>query len=694
MASSIEYVIPIETHCPTCAQRMESRMCHIGGITRVRADHHERRVVVHYDPDLISRTHARTAVEKVANATTHRNTQHAHAHGHGSTGLLAAGMLWLIGIGLLLPGADIRLLGTVSLSNGFLSLAILIGGWPILCGAWRSLRKRQLGVNVLIAIAAIGATALGELFEAASLVVLFGASEWLEHRASAKARRVAESLLEETPDTAVALREGKEQMLPVEAVEVGEHVLVRPGDRIGLDGIVHHGRSWVDESAITGESTPAAKLPGDTVYAGSLNCEGALEILTTREAKGSTIAQIAKLVSEAMAKRPKVQRLVDRFARVYTPIVVGASICLAVLPVLLGQPARPWIMRALTMLVLSCPCAFVISLPATLAAALHAGARNGLIIKGGEHLERAARTSMVSFDKTGTLTTGDLVADVIAASESDANRVQELAASLEARSEHAIGKAILAQARGIEQLPVEGFRALPGRGVRGFIAGEEYLLGNRSLFSQELLAASPLAARDDCAVLLGTKTSILGGFRLSDRVRDESPTVVASLEQLGVRSVMLTGDRASAAQRTAQTIGITETHAGLLPEHKLMVIDRLRTNDVVCMVGDGINDAPALAAADVGVAMGLSAATTSEAADIVLSDGGLRGLPKLIRLARRAFRIAYWNMIAALALKGIVAGLAIFGFTSLALAVIVGDVGATLLVTANAVSLSRAKLTA
>lgn len=672
---------------------MESRIGHIAGITSVRAEHPERQIVVHYDPDRISITDTRSAVEKVAGATMHRNADHAHDQGHGSAGLLLSAALWLIGIVLLLPGARVPLFRAITLSDAFLALAAVIGGWPVLCGAWRSLRRRQLGVNALIAIAAIGAAALGELFEAASLVVLFGASEWLEHRASAKARRVAETLLEETPDTAITLREGRELVLPVEAVEVGEHVRVRPGDRIGLDGVVHDGHSWVDESAITGESTPAAKSPGDTIYAGSLNCEGALEILTTCEAKGSTIARIAELVSDAMARRPKIQRLVDRFAKIYTPIVVGLSIYTAVLPVLFGQPARPWIMSALTMLVVSCPCAFVISLPATLAAALHAGARNGLIIKGGEYLERVARTSLMSFDKTGTLTTGNLTADVIATSECDAGTVLQLAASLEARSEHAIGAAILARAHGVEKLPVEGFRVFPGRGVSGIIAGGAYLLGNRTLFPSNVLAASTLATQDDCAVLLGTKTGILGGFSLSDRVRDESHAVVASLKELGIRSVMVTGDRNLAAQRTARVIGIPEAHGSLLPEDKLVLIDRLRAHNVVCMVGDGINDAPALAAADVGVAMGLSAATTAEAADIVLSAGGLRGLPKLIRLARRAFRIARWNMIIAFVLKCIVAGLAVFGFTSLALAVVVGDVGATLLVTANAVRLSRAKLT-
>ena len=698
MAANMESVIPIETHCGTCARQMEKRIRQIGGITSARTEHPEGRAVVQYDPERISSADTQFAVEKVAKLTTHQEVTScapscSHGCAHGSTRLLVvAAVLWVVGIAVLFTPANLPLLGPLALADAILLPAALIGGWPVLKGAWKSIRKLQLGISVLIAIAAIGAAALGESFEAASLVVLFGISEWLEHRASARARRVAEELLQETPDTAVVLRDGAELTLPVEAIEIGERLVVRPGERIGLDGTVVDGESWVDESAITGESSPASKAPGDLVYAGTLNREGTLEFEATQAANGSTIARIAELVSQAMAKRPKIQRVVDRFAKVYTPIVVGLAIGVVVVPVLLGQPARPWIMRALTMLVVSCPCAFVISLPATMAAALHTGAKHGLVIKGGEYLERAARVSAVAFDKTGTLTTGELTATAVPADSIDPAIVLQLAASLESKSEHAIGQAILAEAKGVELLAVEAFRALPGRGVRGVIDGVEHFLGKPSLFHRDALEHADATMIEACSVLLGTSGRILGGFRLSDRVRDESRAVIADLDRLGIQSAMVTGDRSSAAQRTAREIGVDAVHSDLLPEDKLSVIDGLRASDVVCMVGDGINDAPALAAADLGVAMGLSAATTAEAGDIVLSDGGLRGLPRLFRLARRAFRMARWNMIVAFALKAVVAILAIFGITSLALAVIVGDVGATLLVTANAVRLSRASL--
>lgn len=691
MATTVECVIPVDTHCNDCATKMEARIRCIGGVTDVRTEHPEGRTEVRFDPQVIPDADARAAVAKVAAATVHREVPRAHSRGN-TVALLAAAICWVCGIGLLLlPNAG-SLFGVVLLADGFLYSAALVGGWPILQGAVRSLRKGRLGINALIVVAAVGAAALGELFEAASLVVLFGASEWLEHRARGRARHMAEGLLEEAPDTALALRGGRRQELPVEAIDVGELVLVRPGDRIGLDGVVRSGSSWVDEAAITGEGTPASKTPGDVVYAGSLNGAGALEVETTSEATGSTIARIAELVSRALTSRPRVQRTVDRFAKVYTPIVVGMSILVAVVPVLLGQPARPWILRALTLLVVSCPCAFVISLPATMAAALTAGARSGLIIKGAERLEQAAKASVVAFDKTGTLTTGDLDVQVLSVEGRDASEILRIAASLEANSEHSIGRAILARATGVELSAVDGFRALPGLGVEGTIAGVKYSLGKPALFSDDVLRASGSLWKDERAVFLGTETHLLGAIRLMDRVREEAQGIVSQLSNLGVRSVIVTGDRASAAESCAAQVGIKETYGDLMPEEKQAVVKRLRGTGVVCMVGDGINDAPSLAAADVGIAMGLSAAMTAEAGDVILSDGGLMGVTKLIRLARRAFRVAKGDMVVALVLKAVVAGLALAGVTSLALAVIVGDVGATLLVTLNAIRLGRARL--
>jgi len=628
----------------------------------------------------------------VAAATPHQAESHGHAHG-STAGLWAAAALWIVGIGLQLAHATPVLFGPVELPDAFLLVAVAFGGWPILKGAVRSVRKRRLGINVLISIAVVGAVAIGELFEAASLVVLFGLSEWLEHRAKGRARRMVGELLDGAPDMAIVLCDGRKNALPVEAIRVGEVILVRPGDRIGLDGVVKRGSSWVDEAAITGESRPVSKSIGDTVYAGSLNGDGALEVDVTRDAGHSAIARIAQLVSEALANRPMIQRVVDRFARVYTPIVVLAAVLVVLIPLALGLPARPWILRALTFLVVSCPCAFVISLPATMAAALSVGARSGLVIKGAEYLERAARTGVVAFDKTGTLTTGQLDVEVIPFGEEDPMELLRLAAALESSSEHPIGRAITRRAEDVHLPTVVGFRAIPGEGVTGTIDGVAYVLGKPTLLPTEVLDAEEVSQLDDRMVVLASENRLLGGFRLRDHLRSEAADVVADLGRMGIRSVLVTGDRRGAAEDCAAVAGIGDVRSDLLPHEKQDVIGQLGDSDTtVCMVGDGINDAPSLAAADVGIAMGVSSAITAEAGDVVLADGGLSGIPKLIRLARRALTVARANMAVALVLKAVVVALSLAGVTSLALAVVVGDVGATLLVTVNAIRLARAKL--
>jgi Cd2+/Zn2+-exporting ATPase len=691
MPPTAECVIPLEAHCRACAERIERRIGRAEGVTNARVEHGEGRAVLRFDPSVLPAEQARTVAERVAAATPHREEPHGHAHG-GTAGLWAVAVLWIIGIGLRLVDAAPLLFGVIELRDAFLLVAVALGGWPILVGAARSIRRRRLGINVLITVAAVGAAAIGELFEAASLVVLFGLSEWLEHRAKGRAHRMVEELLDGAPDTAIVLCEGRRNVLPVEAIGAGQRILVRPGDRIGLDGVVNRGSSWVNEAAITGESRPVSKSTGDTVYAGSLNGDGALEVNVTRDAGHSAIARIAQLVSEALANRPKIQRVVDRFAKVYTPIVVFAAVLVVLIPLVLGLPARPWILRALTFLVVSCPCAFVISLPATMAAALSAGARSGLVIKGAEYLERAARTGVVAFDKTGTLTTGQLDVEILPFEGEAPTELLRLAAALESSSEHPIGKAIARRAEGILLPAVEDFRAIPGVGVKGSVDGVTYVLGKPDLLPGEAFDAERPSQLDDRMVVLGSESRVLGGFRLRDRLRSDAADVVSELQRMGIRSALVTGDRRGAAEECAASAGIVDVYSDLLPHEKQELIAQLRGSEAVCMVGDGINDAPSLATADVGIAMGVSAAITAEAGDVVLADGGLSGVPKLIRLARRALTVARANMIVALALKAAVVGLSLAGVTSLALAVVVGDVGATLLVTINAIRLARARL--
>ena len=433
------------------------------------------------------------------------------------------------------------------------------------------------------------------------------------------------------------------------------------------------------------------KEEGALVYAGTLNEDGALEIRVSRPAGDSTLARIARLVEEAQRDKAPVQRLVDRFARFYTPAVVGAAALVAGLPPLLGLPPRAWLLRALTLLVIACPCALAISTPATMVSALVASARRGILVKGGAALEAAAKMRHLALDKTGTLTTGELRARPVPLDGVPPEEVVRTAAALERGSEHPIARAIRELAEGEDSLPeVKNFQALPGLGVRGRIGGEEYLVGRPELFSDLPKEAEGLLADGASLVLVGKPDRPFGAIVLSDQLRPEARGALGLLKGLGVRPVLLTGDREAAARAVAEALGIEEVHAELLPEEKVEWVKKLKSRGGVAMVGDGINDAPALAAADVGIAMGtIGTDVAIEAGDVALMRDDLSGVPELISLGRRSLAVIRGNVAVALALKLLVAALAFAGYASLALAVLIGDVGATLLVTASAMRLQR-----
>ncbi|NOX44954.1 MAG: cadmium-translocating P-type ATPase [Caldiserica bacterium] len=514
-------------------------------------------------------------------------------------------------------------------------------------------------------------------------------SRWLEERAAARARRSIRDLLDRAPKRVTVLRDGRELELPVEAVSPGEVILVRPGETIGLDGVVARGRSSVSEAAITGESTPVTKEEGDPVYAGTLVEDGSLEIRVTRPAGESTLARIAALVEEAQHRKAPVERFVDRFARYYTPTVVGIAVLVALVPSLLGLPARTWIFRALMLLVIACPCALAISTPVAMVSALVAAAKRGILVKGAAALEAIAGVRFLALDKTGTLTTGELRAEVFPLDGADPGEILRIAAALERGSEHPIARAIRALAGDGDSLPdVEDFRALPGRGVRGRIGGEEYVVGRPELFRTLPEAVREFVASGKSLVLVGKPEMPMGVILLSDELRPEAKGALAALRGLGVEPVLLTGDRAPVARRVAEALGIEEVHAELLPEEKLSLVEGLRERGGVAFVGDGINDAPALAAADVGIAMGaIGTDAAIEAGDVALMRDDLRGIPELVTLGRRALRVVRANIAVSIALKLVVAGFAFAGLASLALAVLIGDVGASLLVTGNAMRL-------
>ena len=574
--------------------------------------------------------------------------------------------------------------------------------------AWRSLGKRALDINVLMVIAVAGAGALGEWFEAAAVVWLFGVAQLLEVLSMDRARRAIRSLMEVAPAQAQVRRGGRELMLPASEVRVGDMLILRPGDRAPVDGVIHHGESAFDESPVTGESRPIEKSPGDPVYAGTINGTGAIEVEATRIAADSTIARIIHLVEHAQKQRAPVQTFVERFARRYTPAVVLLAATLAVAGPLVtggvsgfGAEFGVWGYRALALLVVACPCALVISTPVSIVSALTAAARQGVLIKGGVHLERLGTVKSVAFDKTGTLTHGHVtVTGVLGLDGSSPESVLAVAAALEARSEHPIGRAIVNRARvdGLDVPPGASFRALPGLGAEATVAEAPAIVGSHRLFEDRRLCTPALHAcvddverRGGTAVLVGHGGSPLGVISLTDELRTSGRDAVGRLREAGVeRIVLLTGDVRASADSARDGAGLDEAHAELLPSQKVEAIHALRARyGPVAMVGDGINDAPALAAADVGIAMGGAGTDVAlETADVVLMSDDLAKLPYALSLGRSALANIRQNVAIALGLKLVFAVLAATGLATMWMA-IVADTGASLLVTANSLRLLR-----
>jgi Cd2+/Zn2+-exporting ATPase len=571
--------------------------------------------------------------------------------------------------------------------------AMLLGGLPTLRKGLIALRSLTLNIHLLMSLAVLGAIVLGQWPEAAMVVWLFGLAEMIESLSLARARRAIQALSALAPEHALTrLADGSWQQRPVDALAPGQQLRVKPGERVALDGIVEVGESSVDEAAITGESLPVAKTVGDAVLAGSINGQGLLEFRVTA-AKGSTVLdRMAAAVQSATAQRAPTQRFVDRFARLYTPIVVLGALALAGLaPLLTGQDFVPWIYRALVLLVIACPCALVISVPVTVVAGLTAAARQGILIKGGLYLEQARRLRVIALDKTGTVTEGrPRLTDVVPLAELCADEVLRLAASLDALSSHPAAAAIVAAHAG-PLADVTDFVSLPGRGVQGRIAGRLYALGSpRWLGRQDAQAA--LEAAGKTVVLLACDGRPLGLLAVADTLRPHSGAAIAALRAQGLRIALLSGDN----QRTVTAIGAQlglpadAARGELLPEAKLDAIAALReAHGPVAMVGDGINDAPALARADIGIAMGAAGtAVALETADVALMQDDLRRLPALIALSRRTGAVLTQNIVVALGLKLIVLALTLAGQGSLWLAVF-ADAGASLLVVLNGLRLLR-----
>ncbi|MFB6138227.1 MAG: heavy metal translocating P-type ATPase [Halobacteriaceae archaeon] len=608
-------------------------------------------------------------------------------------------------------------------------------GRTIAVNGWYSARHRSLDMDLLMTLAIGGALAASLVFEealyfeAATLAVLFNVAELLERHAIDRARGSLRELLALSPDEATVRREGEEVTVPVEDVAVGETVVVRPGEKIPVDGVVREGQSAVDQSPVTGESVPVDKTVGDEVYAGSINAEGYVEVEVTAAADENTLARVIRLVEDAQSKRTDRERFVERFADRYTPAVVGLAVVVALVPPLvLGAAWRTHVVYGLTLLVLACPCAFVISTPVSVVSGVTSAARRGVLVKGGRYLEAMGEVDVVAFDKTGTLTTGELgVADVVPLGEHDEASVLRAARGVERRSEHPLAEAIVERADAADLPPIDGtvenFESLTGSGVRADVDSETHYVGKPGLFGNlgfdlsHVHAATDggavtgtarsLCERHDCldlldetvprlqaegktVVLVGTEDELYGVLALADRLRAGATDAVAALREQGVeRTVMLTGDSERAAAAVADEVGVDEYRAELLPEEKVAAVEALEAEADVAMVGDGVNDAPALATATVGVAMGAAGTDTAlETADVALLSDDLSRLPYLHRLAHDAVGVIRQNVWASLGAKAVLAAGVPFGLVPIWAAVLVGDAGMTAAVTANAMRLA------
>lgn len=585
-------------------------------------------------------------------------------------------------------------------------LSMLIGGYALFRKGLLNLTRLQFDMYTLMTIAILGAAAIGEWGEGATVVILFAISEALETYSMDKARQSIRTLMDIAPKQALIRRGDKEIMVPVDEIQIGDIMIVKPGQKLAMDGVVVKGSSSINQAPITGESIPAAKNVGDEVYAGTINEEGLLEVKVTKRVEDTTIAKIIHLVEEAQAERAPSQAFVDRFAKIYTPAILIAGFLVALVPPLLFQADwSDWIYRGLALLVVGCPCALVVSTPVSIVTAIGNAARNGVLIKGGIHLEEAGALSIIAFDKTGTLTRGvPVVTDFISLIPNKERELLGIAVSIEKNSQHPLASAILRKAEE-ESIPiqeVEDFSSLTGKGVQAKVNGVLYYIGSPGLFEELLPAGIPeetkktivdLQKQGKTVMVLGTKIEMLALIAVADEVRENSREVIQRLHELGIKkTVMLTGDNPATAEAIGKKLGIGEVQAELLPQDKLEFIKQLRSDgSKVAMVGDGVNDAPALATSTVGIAMGGAGTDTAlETADIALMADDLKKLPFTIRLSRQALRIIKQNITFSLAIKAIALLLIVPGWLTLWMAIF-ADMGATLIVTLNGLRLLKVK---
>lgn len=579
--------------------------------------------------------------------------------------------------------------------------SMAFGGRETLRKGFVALKTFTLNINFLMTLAIIGAAIIGEWPEAAMVVFLFGVAEMIEAFSLERARNAIRSLMELSPELATVRNEaGEWQEVEATTINVGQIVRVRPGERIPLDGKLTAGSSTVNQAPITGESMPVSKATGDSVFAGTVNEKGSFEFEVTANTGQTTLARIIRAVQQAQGQKAPTQKFVDKFSRYYTPTVVVLAILIASIPPLFfGESFQPWLYKALVLLVIACPCALVISTPVTVVSALASAARRGILVKGGIYMEEGRRLGILALDKTGTLTHGTpRVTDIVPLGSRTNGYILSLAAALDAPSEHPVATAIVAAYEG-NPAEVTDFESITGRGVKGKIEGKLYFIGNHRLAHEENHCTPEVEAilerleqEGKTVVILADENEALGVIAVADTLRETSIQAVKELHELGIRTLMLTGDNERTAKAIAALVGIDDARGDLLPEDKLKIIEELiAKSEHVGMVGDGINDAPALAKADIGFAMGAAGTDTAiETADVALMQDDLRKIPEFVRLSRKASSILRQNITLAIVIKAVFFVLAFFGIATLWMAVF-ADMGASLLVVGNGLRMLRSK---
>ena len=700
-------VWPIEgMDCADCARNIERGVVRMTGVANAAVNFAGARLAVEYAAAETSRD----AIARTVSSMGYRLAEEGAAATAPPEGLLRRVLadrqdrLVLLGTVLVVAGLALSLVGAPEQASiAVWAVAAAVAGWPVARKGVATVRAtHRLDINILMTIAVIGAAVLGQWLEAATVVVLFSLGEALERATMDRARHSIRSLMALAPAEAIVRHGDHEHRVPASEVSPGDIVIVRPGERLPVDGVVVAGASAINQAPVTGESIPVDVASGTSVFAGTINGQGVLDVRATRKSGDSTIARIIRMVEAAQAQRAPSQRFVDTFAMYYTPAVIAIAVAVALLPPLLaGGDWASWLYRALVLLVIACPCALVISTPVSIVAAISAAARGGVLIKGGAHLEAAGSLRALAFDKTGTLTVGR--PRVITIEPFDGRAPDELlalAAAVERYSEHPLGTAIVnaAHDRG---LPANGHivtdvAATTGRGISAMVDGQPVRIGARELVSDEVApeVERQLAALEEAgqtAVLVEVDGVLAGILGLADEVRPEARDAIAAIERAGIReTVMLTGDRPAVAYAIASQAGVDNVRASLLPGDKVAAVEELiERHGRVGMVGDGVNDAPALARATVGIAMGAAGTDTAlETADIALMGDDLGKLAFTIRLSRSAKRVIAQNISFSLVIKVVFLLLAVGGAATLWEAVF-ADVGASLIVTLNGMRLLR-----